>query len=98
MLAGSNRLDFTDATFPNGEATFRIFGFVADVKIILPEDVGLSIESNAFVSELKGLFQKEERFLNPLTYETEGFEAAVKKVRLQTFSFVSEIRVKRPLM
>ncbi len=98
LLVGSSRLDFTDASFPSGEVTFRIIGFVADVKIVLPEDVGLSVESNAFVSDFKGLSQKEERFLTPLTYETEGFETAAKKVRLQTFSFVSDIRVKRPLM
>lgn len=98
MLAGNNRLDFTDASFPNEEATFRIIGFVADVRIILPEDVGLAVESNAIVSELRGLVQKEERFLSPLSYETEGYEVMSKKVRLQTFGFVSDIRVKRPLM
>ncbi len=32
MLAGNNRLDFTEASFPNGEATIKIIGFVADVK------------------------------------------------------------------
>lgn len=98
ILVGSNRLDFTEASFPNGEAVIKIFSFVADVKVILPEDVGLSLESNSFASELKGFTEKEERTLNSLEFETPGYEAASKRVKLQIFGFVSEIRLKRPLM
>ena len=98
MLAGSNRLDFSEAVFPNDEATIKIIGFVADVKVILPEDIGLNIESNAFVSELKGFTGKEERILNTLEFTTPEYGSASRKVRLQTFGFVSEIKLNRPLM
>jgi lia operon protein LiaF len=98
MLVGSSRLDFTDANFPNGESTIRIIGFVADVKVILPEEVGLVIESSAIVSELKGFANKEERIFNTLDYATPEYHSGSKKVRLQTIAFVSEIRLKRPLI
>jgi lia operon protein LiaF len=98
MLAGNSRLDFTDASFPNGEATIRIIGFVADVKVILPEDVGLFIESSAIVSELKGITNKEERLFNTLEYATPEYQSASKKVKLQTVAFVSTIKLKRPLI
>lgn len=98
MLAGSTRLDFSDAFFPEGDATFRIIGFAAEAEVILPEHIGLAIESAAIISELNGFEGKQERILTGLNYQTPGFDQAEKRVTLETFSFVSEIKLKRPLM
>lgn len=98
MIAGTNRLDFTDAVFPEGDGRIRIFGFVADVKITLPDDVGLKIESNAFVSEFKGLNSKEERILSPLLYHSTNYSETQKRINLSTLGFVSDIKVKSSLM
>lgn len=97
-LVGTNRLDFTDAVFPEGEAVIKIYGFVTDIKITVPDDVGLQIDSNAFVSELKSRDGSEERFISPLMYQTANYQEADKRVRVLTVSFVSEIRVKGSLM
>jgi len=97
-LVGSNRLDFSEAVFPHGDATVKIFGFVADVKIILPEEVGLSVGSTSFVTEFKGLEGKEERILSSIDYQSPNYFDAENRVNLQTVGFVTEIKVKRPLM
>ena len=93
-FVGSNRLDFTEAVFPEGEATVRIFGFVSDIKIILPADVGLKVESTAFLSNYSGLIDKQERFLSSLEDQTPNFHTAEKRVNVQSFAFVSEIKVR----
>lgn len=98
MFAGSNRLDFTHAVFPEGDGRIKIFGFVADVKIILPDDVGLKIESNAFVSEFKGLNRKEEGLLSPVVFHSSNYSESQKRVNLSTLGFVSDIKVKSSLM
>lgn len=98
LLIGSIRLDFTDAVFLPGEPKIKLFGFVNDLKVILPEDVGLYLTSSAFVSEFKGTSDKEERILNPLTYETPNYTSADKRVQVEVLGFVSEIQVKPPLM
>ncbi|MEA3327141.1 MAG: cell wall-active antibiotics response protein LiaF [Chloroflexota bacterium] len=97
-IVGTSWLDFTDAVFPTGDALIRIFGFVTDVKITLPEDVGLQINSTAIVSELKGFERKEEWILNSLEYQTPNYISAEKRVTVQTVGFVSEVRVKSSLM
>lgn len=93
-FVGSNRLDFTEAIFPEGEATVRIFGFVNDIKIILPEDVGLKVESTAFLTNYNGLIDKQERFISPLEDQSPNFNTAEKRVTVQSVSFVSEIKVR----
>jgi len=98
MLVGTNRLDFSSAVFPLGDGRIKIFGFVADVKITLPDDVGLKIDSNAFVSEFKGLNSKEERLMSPLGYQSPNYSESQKRVHLSTIGFVSDIKVKSSLM
>lgn len=97
-LVGSNRFDFSEARFPIGEAKIKVIGFVADITIILPEDVGLLIESTAIVSEYKGLQRKQDLFLNTLQEETPNYLTANKRVKVQAFAFVSEVKVRPSLM
>ncbi len=98
LVVGTNHLDFTEAIFPKGDAIIRVIAFVAEVIVILPEDVGLRVESSSFVSELKNSAGNRERFFSFLEHETQNFESAEKRVTLQTIAFVSEIKVKPPLL
>ena len=97
-LVGSTYLDFTDVIFPEGEAVINIFGLVSDVKIILPDDVGLHVGATAFVTEYKSPEGRREQFLSTLDHQTQNYLTADKRVRLHTLGFVSEIKVKRPLI
>jgi predicted membrane protein len=92
-IVGTNRLDFTQASFPNGTANIKIMGFVVDARIALPDDVGLSIETVSFVTELKSPEGKEEHLFNSIDYQSPNYQEAVKKINLQTVGFVTEIRV-----
>ncbi len=98
ILAGTNRLDFSEALFPEGDAVVKIFGFVADVKIILPEDVGLRVNATSIVSQFRGLESKEEQILSTLTYETPNYIMCEKRVAVQTLAIVSDIKVKPALI
>lgn len=94
LIAGSNKLDFSEAVFPAGEATIKIIGFIADVKVVLPEDVGLHVEASSFVSEVDTREGKQERILGLLDYETPNYSFAEKQAHLMTFGFVTEIKVR----
>jgi len=94
QFVGSNTLDFTKAVFPAGEATIKIIGFVAEVNIILPEDVGLHVEASSIVSEVDTSEGKQERIFSMLAYETPNYALAEKQVHLMTVGFVSEIKLK----
>jgi len=93
-FVGETRLDFSEAKFPDGEANIKIIGFVNDVKILLPEDIGMKLTSLAFLNDYRGLERREERFLGIIEQRTKNFELAEKKVNIQVTSFVSEIHVK----
>jgi lia operon protein LiaF len=97
-FVGSNRFNFTDAVFPEENTKININGFVVDIKVILPKHVGLEINANSFVSELKAPDQKEEKFLSSIIYRSPNYDQAESRVTIQTSAFVSEINVKHSLM
>jgi predicted membrane protein len=92
-FVGTNRLDFSEARFPEGDGTVRIIGLVNDIRITLPDDVGLSVVSNALVTEYSGLFGKQEKLINPVKDQTPNYETADKRVQVESFALVSEIKV-----
>jgi predicted membrane protein len=98
LIVGTTRLDFTDARFPEGEGEIKLFGFVNDLKVILPSDVGFRFSGLAFVSEYKDTQIKEERFMSILEHETPNYADAEKRVHVKTVGFVSEIRIKPPVL
>jgi len=98
MFVGATRLDFADAVFPEGDGKIKLFGFVNDLKIILPDDVGLRLVGLAFVSEFLGPQGTEETFMSMLEYETPNYSNAEKRVQIQTLGFVSEVEIKPPVM
>lgn len=95
ILVGNAHFDLTQADIPSGESTIRLYGFVGDVKITLPErdDVGFSVSSLSFVNDTRILGTKRETILTPVAYQSEGYESAQHKVRFHTYYFVLDLDV-----
>lgn len=91
---GDLRLDLTEATVPTGETQIRVFGFVGDVKLTVPQGVGVSVSSWAFVTDGKVFGKKEQSFVAPLQATSDGYETAERKVQVETYYFVSELTIK----
>ena len=94
-FVGDTRLDFSEAVFPGGESIIKIFGFVNEVKILIPEDVGMKMASSAFLNDYHGIDRQEERFFGVVDYQTENYGSAEKKVTIQINSFVGNVHVRR---
>jgi len=93
---GDIRLDMTGADIPVGETQIRILGFVGDVRVRVPEDVGVSVSCASFVTEARVLGRKHSRlFFAPLQVSSEGYEEAERKLRLEINCFVGDIKVRQ---
>jgi lia operon protein LiaF len=92
---GDIDLDMSGAEIPTGETRLRIFGFVCDVDLIAPENVGVSVTSTAFLTDGQVLGRKQQSFVTPLTAVTDDYATAERKIHLETTCFVSELKVRR---
>jgi predicted membrane protein len=92
---GDVRLDMTDADVPVGETRIRVFSFVGNVRVLVPEGVGIAVSSTAFVTDVKVLGRKGSYLATPFERFSDGYEAAERRVRVDVFSFVGSLQVKR---
>lgn len=89
-------LDFTKATIPPGETLLRMNGFVGDIDLYVPQDVGVSIHTTAFVTSLKPPESGEETsILAGAEWKSDDYKAAERRIRLETTTFVSDITIRR---
>jgi len=95
ILVGDADFDLTRADIPAGETTLRLFGFVNDVTLIVPQGVGFAVSSTAFVTDLNILGQQHESFVMPYTFTSDDYASAERRVRLEATHFVTSIKVRR---
>lgn len=90
---GDLDLNLVHAELSSGETHYSFTGFITDVDMSLPADVGLRISALGFISELKIQDQKQESFIAPLNWFSSDYETAERKVCLDMVGFVNEIKV-----
>ncbi len=94
-VIGDINLDLTNAIIPVGERTIKLRGFVGDVDITVPQDVGIAATSTAFVTDARSFGHKQDYFLTPYESESENFREAGRKIRVESLYFVSSLRLRR---
>ncbi|TFH37055.1 MAG: hypothetical protein E4G99_03435 [Anaerolineales bacterium] len=90
---GDVNFDFTGAELGQPETHLKLYSFVADVDVTVPEDVGLSISWFGFVTEARVLGKHMGGLVTPVQYASEGYESAAKKINLEMISFVGDLKV-----
>ena len=95
MFAGDIDLDMSQAEFPLGETRIRCYGFAADVKVRVPEEVGVKVSANNFAGDVKLFGEKHGGFLSPVNITSANYESAETKLLLETSYFASDVKVQR---
>lgn len=95
MFAGDVVLDLVHAGLPPGETEIRIFGFIGDINLILPQDFAFSISASGFVIDSKIFGSKRDSFLSPIEYTTPGYQIAERRLRLITTFFILDLDVEQ---
>jgi predicted membrane protein len=89
------KLDLSRAEIPIGETHLRLISFIGDIDLRLPQEVGIHITSNAFISDVKLFGRKQDSFFLPNDVTSDNYATAERKIRLDTGCFIADIDVKR---
>ena len=93
MFIGDINLDLSQADIPSGETTLHAYGFIGDIDIRAPADVGVSVASSAFLTSARLWNQKQNQFVSLLKKTSPNYAQAEKKFRLETVFFIADLRV-----
>lgn len=88
-------LDFSNASIPEGVTKIKMYGFVGDIDLTLPVDVGFKLNAYGFVTDVRILGEKHTGFfLQPVQEVSDGYETASKKVDIYLLAFVGEVKIR----
>ncbi|TJY41171.1 hypothetical protein E5161_15130 [Cohnella pontilimi] len=92
---GDTTLDLTKAQIPLGETRIYVSGFIGDVKVFVPNDLGVGIQvvSSSLIGDVKVLDHKRGGFFNQMTVETPSYSDTDKRIVLIASSFIGDVRV-----
>jgi lia operon protein LiaF len=92
---GDTTLDLTKAQIPIGETRVYVSSFIGDVKVFVPNDLGVGIQvvSSCLIGDVKVLDQKRGGVFNQMSVETPSYADTDKRVVLVVSSFIGDVRV-----
>lgn len=93
LLFGDTKLDFTQAQLPPGETTIHINGFIGDVDVTVPPDVGVLVSASGFIVDVRTPTDKIDRFLSLASTASPNYATAERKLHLSTIFFIGDIDV-----
>jgi lia operon protein LiaF len=92
---GATKVDFTTAILTEGETVVDISGWVGDITVLVPQDMDINATIDVRVGEGTLFGHNQGGSARFLSYKSEDYELARKKVLLLVSLGVGEVTVKR---
>lgn len=93
LFVGDTLLDFREAEVPVGINEIHLYGFVGEVRIKEPTQGALQLEANGFLTSSRIYGDKQDNFLTTRKYQSPGYDENERKVKLQCWFFVNDLRI-----
>ncbi|WP_248928214.1 cell wall-active antibiotics response protein LiaF [Paenibacillus hamazuiensis] len=93
-VIGEIQIDLTFAIFEQKETTLVLQGVIADVDIIVPEGVGVSVTASVLFGQLDVGPQKEAGVTNKIVWQSPDYEYCDQQVKLIISYIVGDIDIK----
>ncbi|CAG7650584.1 hypothetical protein PAESOLCIP111_06113 [Paenibacillus solanacearum] len=93
-VLGELQMDFTYAIPEQKETTIVLQGVIADIDLIVPEDMGLSVTASVLFGQTSVGYDKEAGVLNKMVWESPNYWTAERQVKLEISYAVADIDIK----
>jgi predicted membrane protein len=93
LFFGDAKLDFTRAQLPVGETSIRINGFIGDIDVTAPADIGMLVSASGLIVDVRTPTDKIDRFLSPASAASPNYATAERKIHLRTTFLIGDIDV-----
>lgn len=96
LFVGDVNLDLSQADVPPGETIIRVFCFVGNIRLIVPEGVAAAVSPLAFLADITILGKKRDIFLAQSRLASDDYGTAERKIQVQPTCFIADVKVRRP--
>ncbi|MEB3103129.1 cell wall-active antibiotics response protein LiaF [Ferviditalea candida] len=93
-VIGEIRMDLSLALIESEETTVIVHGVIGDVNLIVPEELGLSVEASTLFGQIKIGQERRSGLLNHVVWQSPHYSESAHKVKLLVAYTVGDIDVK----
>ncbi|WP_068773845.1 cell wall-active antibiotics response protein LiaF [Paenibacillus sp. FJAT-26967] len=94
FVMGEVHMDFSYAILDKKETTLVLQGIIGDVRLIVPEEIGVSIESSVTIGQVSSPSQKESGVMNKLVWQSPNYDTRENQVKLIVSFIVGDVDVR----
>ncbi len=95
IFAGETTLDLSNEDIPVEGAKYRFNGFAGEVRIYVPEGVGVKVRANYFAGSINMFGEEMTGVMAPVEEVTPNFESAPRKAFIEVNYFAGETKIIR---
>lgn len=93
-MIGEVTMDLSLAIPEQKETTIVLQGVVADVDIIIPDDIGVEVSASALIGEVKVAEERVSGILNKVVWRSHNYTQSEQKVKLLMTFVIADLDVK----
>lgn len=88
------KIDLTNALFEEPETTLHLQGMIGDIDIVVPEDVGLTVNAQVAIGEIQVAGERGAGLMNRLVWRSPNAGAAEHRVHIELSYVIADVDVK----
>ncbi|WP_394136680.1 cell wall-active antibiotics response protein LiaF [Cytobacillus oceanisediminis] len=92
-MIGDYFIDFSKAFIPEKETPVIVRGWIGDVKMIIPENIPVMIQSTINIGDIRIFDQKTGDINRSLHYKSPGYDEASRKLKIAVQVKIGSIRI-----
>ncbi len=95
IFVGDVNLDLTYASIPPGGARIRLYGFISDMNMTVPDSAPVRVASSAVVTDAKTPDGKEDHFFSTALWQTTEYESAEDRLDVDVVTFITDLNIRQ---
>ncbi len=95
VLLGDVKIDWRAADWPSTPVQVRVSGLLGDVRVKVPEDVGVALDCRLAIGSLRLDDRKQDAFFAQTQLRTDGYEDARWKLAIEVTHLLGDVRIER---
>jgi lia operon protein LiaF len=93
-IIGEVNMDLSLAIPEQKESVVILQGIIGDIDIVVPEDMGVSVQSSLMFGQVDVAREKEAGLLNKVAWQSPNYETSEQKVKLIVSYIVGDVDIK----
>jgi lia operon protein LiaF len=93
-IIGEMNMDLSLAIIEERETLLVFQGIIGDIDIIVPDDIGVKIQSTIFIGQTRIGLEEQSGFITKMDWQSQNYDTADQRVEIRISYLIGDVNVK----